>query len=83
MRRLLVTAATTVAMAVAPTMASAQRTSTPVPTGATEIQPSSEQVGGSELRHSGFILPLLVLVAIILALTFTLKDKHEDLPTSP
>jgi hypothetical protein len=83
MRRLVITVATAVAMAVAPTMASAQRTSTPVPTRATEIQPSSEQVEGSELRHKGFILPLLVLVAIILALTFTIKDKHEALPTSP
>ena len=81
MRRLLVTAATALAMAAAPTIASAQRASAPA---ATEIQPSSEEVDGSELKgRKGFVLPLLVLVAIILALLLTQKDEKQVIPTSP
>ncbi len=84
MRRFLVTAATAVAMAAAPTIASAQRTPAPAPARTAEVQPASEQAGGSEfLGKKDFILPLLVLVGIILALLLTQKSEHQDFPTSP
>ena len=86
MRKFLVTAATAVAMAAAPTIASAQRASAPAPTAAvTDVQPSSEQVDGNELGkiRGGFLLPLAILVAIILALLLTQKSENQDLPTSP
>jgi hypothetical protein len=84
MRRLLVTAATALAMAAAPTVASAQRASTPAPASATEVQPSSEEADGSEIfGRKDFILPLLLLVGVILALTLTLKDETQEIPTSP
>ena len=84
MRRLLVTAATAMAMAAAPTIASAQSASAPAPAGMTEVQPAGEDLDGSELKgRKGFILPLLVLVAIILALLLTQKDEKQVIPTSP
>jgi|GEM_PF-4777199 len=82
MRRLLVTAATAMAMAAAPTIASAQQA--PAPSSATEVQPSSEDLDGSELKgRKGFVLPLLILVGIILALLLTQKSETQEIPTSP
>ena len=84
MRRLLVTAATAMAMAAAPTIASAQRAPAPAPSSAKEVQPSSEDLDGSELKgRKGFVLPLLVLVGIILALLLTQKSETQEIPTSP
>ncbi len=82
MLRFLVTAATALAMTAAPTIATAQRAPAPVPAAA-EIQPSSEDVDGSALRKTSFIIPLAILVAIILALLLTQKEETQDFPTSP
>ena len=84
MRKLLVMAATSVALAAAPTIVSAQQAAAPAPTRSAEVQPASEQVEGSELRgRTGFIIPLALLVGIILALLLTQKDEKQILPTSP
>lgn len=82
MRRFLVTAATAMAMAAAPTIASAQQA--PAPAASSEVQPAGEEIGGSELKgRQGFLIPLAVLVAIILALLLTQKDEKQEIPTSP
>ena len=84
MRKLLVMAATSFALAAAPTIATAQRTAMPPPAAAAEVQPAGEQVEGSELKgRKGFVLPLLILVGIILALLLTQKDEKQIIPTSP
>jgi hypothetical protein len=84
MRKLLVTAATAMAMAMAPTIAAAQRAPTAAPARTAEVQPSTEEADGSAfLGRNDFILPLLVLVGVILALLLTQKDETQTFPTSP
>ena len=80
MRKFLVTAATAVALAAAPGTASAQQAAAPA---TAEIQPASEEVEGSALRTRGFILPLLVVVAIIAALYLSLDEDEVTFPVSP
>jgi hypothetical protein len=82
MRTLLVSAATAIAIAAAPTIASAQSAGT-IPARSSEVQPSSEEVDGSAFRVRGFILPLILVVGIIAALTLLIKDEKQELPTSP
>jgi hypothetical protein len=67
------TAASAIAMVVAPTMASAQS--------APAVAPATETVEGSELR-GGFIIPLIALVAIILGILALTRDG-DDQPDSP
>lgn len=69
--RKVVTAAATVALMAAPTVAAAQST----------IEPASETVEGSELR-GGFIIPLIAIIAIILGILAATHDD-EDPPHSP
>jgi hypothetical protein len=84
MRKLLVMAATSIALVAAPTIASAQRAAAPAPAIGAEVQPASEQVDGSEFNfRGGFILPLLLLVGIILALLLTIDEEKQDFPVSP
>lgn len=83
MRKLFVTAATSIAMAAAPTIASAQQAATSAPARAAEVQPASEEAEGNELKMRGFILPLLLVVAIIVALSFMIDKDEEAIPTSP
>lgn len=82
MRRLLGTVAA-LALAAAPAAASAQATSPVSATAASEIQPASETVDGSELRTRGFILPLLVVIGIIAALYLSIDEDEPDFPVSP
>ena len=67
-----ITAAATVAMMAAPTVAAAQ---------SAPIEPASESVEGSELR-GGFIIPLIAIVAIILGILAAMHED-EDPPHSP
>jgi hypothetical protein len=84
MRKLLVIAATSFAIAAAPTIASAQQAAARSPALAAEVQPASEEVEGSELNlRTGFILPLLVVAGIILALLLLIDENKEDFPVSP
>lgn len=78
MHRILATAAAAIALAAAPTIASARQ----APAGAAEVQPADEQVEGSEIR-GGFILPLLGLVAIILTVYLLTRDNSDAEPISP
>jgi hypothetical protein len=83
MRKLFVTAATAIAMTATPTIATAQQAAAAAPARTAEVQPSSEAVEGSELKRSGFILPLLLVVGIVLALLLLLDEEKEEIPTSP
>ena len=84
MRKLLVMAATSLAIAAAPTIASAQQAAATSLARAGEVQPASEEVDGSELfKRGGFILPLLVVVGIILALLLMIDEEKPDFPVSP
>jgi hypothetical protein len=67
-----ITAAATVALMAAPTVAAAQ---------SAPIEPASESVEGSELR-GGFIIPLIALVAIILGILAATNDGGDP-PESP
>lgn len=83
MRKLLLLAAS-IALAAAPTIASAQQAGAPVPARAGEVEPAAEQAEGSELfKRSGFILPLLLVVGIVLALLLTIDEEKQDFPVSP
>lgn len=80
----LITAATSIALMTAPTVALAQA---PAPAASTtrEVAPATERVDGEQLR-GGFIIPLIALIAIILGLcvaTDICGGDDEDLPTSP
>lgn len=73
----LIAAAAAAALVVSPTVAAAQ--SAPV-----QVAPAAEQAEGDELRGRGFILPLIGIVAIIVAIILlTKKDKDKPLPRTP
>jgi hypothetical protein len=77
----LITAATSIALVTAPTMAAAQTTAATTQ----EVTPATETVDGEQLR-GGFIIPLIALIAVILGLcvaTDICGGDDEDLPTSP
>jgi hypothetical protein len=65
-------AAAALALTVSPTIAMAQKAAAPV-------APATEQVKGSEIR-GGFILPLIGIIAIIIAIIL-LTDNNK--PKSP
>jgi hypothetical protein len=80
----LITAATSLALVTAPTMAAAQTTATTAST-TQGIAPASETVDGEQLR-GGFIIPLIALIAIILGLcvgTNICGGDDNELPHSP
>ena len=74
----IIAAATAAAMVVTPTVAAAAGSAA----AAREIAPAGESIEGSEFR-GGFIIPLLVIIAILLGILAALNDDDEDLPTSP
>ena len=80
MRKLIVSAATAIALVAAPAIASAQAAA---PAASAEIQPASEEVDGSAFRFRGFILPLLVVIGVIAALYLTIDENEQDFPVSP
>ena len=72
----LIAAAAAAALVMSPTLATAQ-------TAQVEVAPAAEQAEGEELR-GGFILPLLVIVAAVIAVYFLTKDDDNDAePLSP
>jgi Spy/CpxP family protein refolding chaperone len=71
----LIAAAAAAALVVSPTMAAAQ--SAPV-----EVAPAAEQAEGDQIR-GGFILPLLVIVAAVIAVYLLTKDGDDDIQISP
>ena len=79
MRRLLGTAAA-LALASAPAIASAQQAA---PARSAEVQPANEDVAGSELKKSGYILPLILVIGVIAALYLLIDDNEQDFPVSP
>lgn len=71
------TAAAAAALAVAPTVASAQQAAPAVPA------PAQESVEGSQIR-GGFILPLVLVVALaVLIYLLTHDDEDGGVPVSP
>ena len=79
----ILTAATAAALIFSPTVAVAARASSPAPAAAQQVAPSSEMVDeGSELRRTGFIIPLAGIVLIVLAVLLLTKKKDKD-PVSP
>lgn len=83
MRKLFVSAAAAIALAAAPAIASAQQAAPAARPATSEVQPAAEQVEGSELRTKGYILPLLLVIAVIAALYLTIDNNDPDLPVSP
>jgi hypothetical protein len=71
----LIAAAAAAALVISPTVAAAQ-------TAPVEVAPTAEQAEGEQLR-GGFILPLAIIVAVIIAVYFLTKDEDEDLPPTP
>ena len=81
----LITAATSIALVTAPTVATAQTTAATAASVTQEVTPSTETVDGQQLR-GGFIIPLIALIAIILGLcvgTDICGGDDDDLPHSP
>jgi hypothetical protein len=81
----LITAATSIALITAPTVAAAQTTSATGASATHEVAPAGETVDGEQLR-GGFIIPLIALIAIILGLcvgTDICGGDNDDLPHSP
>jgi hypothetical protein len=79
----LITAAASVALMTAPTMATAQASAAAARSA--EVAPQAETVDGEQLR-GGFIIPLIALIAIILGLcvaTDLCGGDDDDQPTSP
>lgn len=76
MFRKIAAAAAALALAVSPTVAAAQSAAP------AEVAPAAESVEGEELR-GGFILPLAVIVAIVIAVLLLTKGDEEDMPVSP
>ena len=73
--RSVLAAVSALALLAAPTAASAQAAASQP----AELAPRSEQVEGSEIR-GGFILPLLALIALLVAV---LKLTGDETPDSP
>ena len=72
----LIAAAAAAALVVSPTVAVAQ--SAPV-----EVAPATEQAEGEQLR-GGFILPLTIIIAAVIAIYFLTKnDDDDDIEISP
>lgn len=71
MFRKMMTAAAAVSLAATPTVAAAQPVS---------VEPAVENVEGSELRRRGFIIPLLAIVAIIIAILLLSGGDGSDSP---
>lgn len=80
MRKILGTL-TALAIAAAPTIASAQRAAAPARTA--EVQRADEAVDGEMLRGKGYILPVLVVIGIIAALYLLIDEDEVALPVSP
>jgi hypothetical protein len=76
LRSKLISAAAALALAAGPAAAAAR---TPPPAIQAPV-PAAETVEGSEIR-GGFILPLLVIIAVIIAVL--LLTKNDDKPHSP
>jgi hypothetical protein len=76
----IIAATASVALMVAPTMATAQSSSART----AEVAPAGENVSGSELR-GGFIIPLIALIAIILGLCVATNQcgGDDEAPHSP
>ena len=71
----LIAAAAAAALVVSPAVAAAQ--SAPV-----EVAPASEQAEGDQIR-GGFILPLAVIVAAIIAVYLLTQGDDDDVQISP
>lgn len=71
-----------VALTVSPTIAAAG-TARAASAQAQEIAPAAERVEGSELRRSGIIIPLIGIIAIILAILLITKKGGDKEPISP
>ena len=82
MLKFIVSAVVAVALTGAPAAATAK--SSPAPNvRSAEVQPAAEGPEGSELRR-GFILPLVGVVAVILAAWLLTRDNGTDaVPLSP
>ena len=79
LKKSIVAAAASLALVAAPTVAAAQ--SAPAAQSATvEVAPAAEQVDGSEMR-GGYLLPLVVVVAALVAGYFLFIDDND--PDSP
>jgi hypothetical protein len=77
----LITAAAAAALIFSPTVAVAARAPASAPAGTQQVAPAAEEVEGSELRRTGFIIPLAGILLVVLAvLLLTKKDKD---PVSP
>lgn len=69
----LLTAVAAASLAAAPTMAAAQASAP------TELAPAAESAEGSDLR-GGFLLPLVGVVAIIIAILVFVDDDEPESP---
>ena len=80
----LIAAASAVALAAAPTVASAQAAAPTVAAQSVAVAPAGEDVEGSELR-GGFIIPLVavILIALGLCIATNICSTDRDLPVSP
>jgi hypothetical protein len=76
LRSKIISAAAALALAAGPAIAAGQ---TPPPA-VQAPAPAAEKVDGSEIR-GGFILPLLTIIAVIIAVL--LLTKNDDKPHSP
>ncbi|MEA3061290.1 MAG: hypothetical protein QOJ94_1071 [Sphingomonadales bacterium] len=76
MRSKLISAAAALALAASPAVAAGQAP----PPAVQAPAPAPETVQGSEIR-GGFILPLLTIIAVIIAVL--LLTKNDDKPNSP
>lgn len=76
----ILTTATAAALIFSPTIAVAARAASPAP--AQQVAPAAETIDeGSELRRTGFIIPLAGLILIVLAVLLLTKKDND--PVSP
>lgn len=79
----ILTAATAAALIFSPATAVAARAASPAPIGAQQLVPADETIDeGSELRRTGFIIPLVGIVLVVLAVLLLTKNDDKD-PVSP